>query len=528
MKTKKLLLVVMDGVGVRHESFGNAVQLAYTPTLKTLAQKGFYCELKAHGPYVGLPSESDMGNSEVGHNALGAGRIFAQGSRLVSEALASGSLFKTQNWINLTQQVKQGNHTLHLLGLLSDGGVHSHEKHLYTLLHEAVQAGIKKIRLHCLLDGRDVAPQSAHTYLHRLETFIKQLPQNLSVHIASCGGRMKITMDRYNADWPMVEKGWRTHVAGEGPTYASAMEGVKAARRKDPQVIDQNIPPFVIANPETGKAEKMEEGDTVLLFNYRGDRSLEISRAFEEKSFSEFKREPNPNINFYGITEYDGDLKIPKKFLVSPPEIKDTLSEHLCSLGVRQFACSETQKYGHVTYFWNGNRSGYFDKKLETYVEIPSDNISFDEKPWMKAYEICEETIKQLKGGKFQFGRINFPNGDMVGHTGNLQASVTAVATVDLMLAKLWKACEETGTQLIVTADHGNCEEMFLGAETDKNPEAKTSHTLSPVPFYFYNPEKSTKNLTLKVPDPSLANMANTVLTGLGLETRDQYLESLF
>ena len=517
----------MDGVGVRRDSFGNAVNLAYTPNLDNLAQNYFSHELGAHGTYVGLPSNSDMGNSEVGHNALGAGRVFSQGSLLVTQSIESASLFGTRKWKELIKNVKEADKTLHFLGLLSDGGVHSHEKHLHCFIREAYKAGIKKVRIHALLDGRDVPPQSAQIYLENLEKFLSSFPSDFDAQVASCGGRMKITMDRYNADWAMVENGWKTHVGAEGPIFSSALEGLLAARKKKPSLVDQDVPPFVLADLKTKKPEPMKDGDSVLLFNFRGDRSIEISRAFEEEGFCEFVRKPNLNLNFYGITEYDGDLKIPKKFLVSPPKIEKTLSEHLCSLGLRQFACSETQKYGHVTYFWNGNRSDYFDKKLEIYKEIPSDNISFDLKPWMKAYEICEETIKQMELGSFDFARINFPNGDMVGHTGNLEASVCAMATVDLMIGRLMKACQMTNTQLIVTADHGNCEEMFIGKEGDKNLQVKTSHTLSPVPFYYFDPNRDTKNLKPNAKDPSLGNLANTVLSLLGQKEKSIYLDKI-
>ena len=523
---RRILLVVMDGIGLRNDSYGNAVELAYTPTLDSLKKKCFFTQLKAHGPYVGLPSEEDMGNSEVGHNAMGAGRIFSQGAKLVSKSIDSGDLFETEKWLSLTRNLKKKQKTLHLLGLLSDGNVHSHEKHLHTLIQKAWKAGVKKIRIHALLDGRDVPPQSAQIYLERLEKTISELKTlGCDVQIASAGGRMKITMDRYNADWNMVKRGWDTHVGGKGPCFESAQKGLDHFRKEFPGIIDQDLPPFVIQDTVTKKAEPMKEGDSVLLFNFRGDRSLEISKAFEEEEFSEFERKPNPKLNFYGITEYDGDLKIPKDYLVSPPTIKDTLGEHLCQLGLRQYACSETQKFGHVTYFWNGNRSGFFDPSLEHYEEIPSDTTPFNQKPWMKAFEITEATIAQMEKKSFDFARINFANGDMVGHTGNLEASVIAVATIDLCLKRILECAKKTNASIIITADHGNCEEML----TKKNglSEIKTSHTLSSVPFYFFDPTRNTKNFKALAKDPSLANIANTVLHLMGLETRSLYLDSI-
>lgn len=528
---KKLLLVVMDGVGSRSESFGNAVHLAHTPTLDFLKQNYFYTELKAHGPAVGLPSEGDMGNSEVGHNAMGAGRVYSQGASLVSEEVLGESLFLERSWKSLVGGLKSSGKTLHLLGLLSDGNVHSHEKHLHKLIQEAASSGVKRIRVHALLDGRDVAAQSAEIYLERLEEVFRSLPESCDVGVASIGGRMKITMDRYNANWEMVRLGWETHVGASAPIFDSPLEGLQFFRGETENLVDQDVPPFVIKDKRTGNPEPMVDGDAVILFNFRGDRSIEISRAFEEENFSEFERIPHPKLQFFAMTEYDGDLKIPKNFLVSPPQITNTLGEHLCHLGLRQFACSETQKFGHVTYFWNGNRSGYFDSSLEEYKEIPSDRLAFNEKPWMKAYEICQETMKAMETGSFDFGRINFPNGDMVGHTGDLSASVCAMTVVDLMVGKLLKMAEKTGYSLVVTADHGNCEEMFdlrPGDSTDsKSLKPKTSHTLSPVPFSVFDPQFDTKKFKTLAKDPTLAHIANTVLYLLGEKKRDCYFDSI-
>ncbi len=520
---RKVLLVVMDGIGARQGAYGNAVVQAHTPQLDFLKKNAFYAELKAHGSSVGLPNDDDMGNSEVGHNAIGAGRIINQGALLVSDAIKNKSLYQKNSWQKMLVSIHKDK-TLHFIGLLSDGNVHSHEEHLHALLKQTWKEGVKKIRIHCLLDGRDVAPQSAQIYLARLEKLIHELQQaSCDIAIASVGGRMKITMDRYKADWNMVKQGWQTHVEAKGAQYNSALEGLQDQRTKNPNIIDQDISPFVIK----GTAQPMEDGDTVLLFNFRGDRAIEISQAFTDKNFKHFVKEKKPQINYWGITQYDGDENIPPNYLVSPPLIKNTLGEHLCSLGLKQFACSETQKFGHVSYFWNGNRSGYFDKNLEKYLEIPSDNISFDLKPWMKAHEICEATINEMKQESFDVGRINFPNGDMVGHTGNLDASVCAVTVVDLMVGRLLQAAQKTNTTLIITADHGNCEEMYLSNDKEKPKKIKTSHTLSPVPFYLYHHKKNFKNLALKVKNPSLVNIANTVLTLMDLKTRKDYEPSL-
>ncbi|RZA13343.1 MAG: 2,3-bisphosphoglycerate-independent phosphoglycerate mutase, partial [Proteobacteria bacterium] len=468
--------------------YGNAFKLATTPQLDLLARNGLYRTLKAHGTYVGLPSDADMGNSEVGHNALGAGRVFDQGAKLVQQAIDNGRIYEGQTWRDIIAQVTNQRSTLHFLGLLSDGNVHSHEQHLYSLMRKAVKDGVKKIRVHTLLDGRDVSEKSAEVYAERLLKVMGELRAlGCDIAVASGGGRMTTTMDRYDADWKMVERGWNAHVLGTAELRFPSLTAALANFRETADLTDQYFPAFVVDEGET--YEGMKDGDGVIFFNFRGDRGIEISRAFTDLEIKEFDRKRVPKVLFAGMMEYDGDLHIPERYLVSPPAIDDTLGEHLVHLGLRQFACSETQKYGHVTYFWNGNRSGKFDEKLEEYLEIPSDNIAFDLRPWMKAHEITDATINRMMNDSFDFARINYPNGDMVGHTGNLEASIVAVSTVDLCVGRLIKAAEVSNTILIFTADHGNCDEMF---DTNKEgpsdwfqlpfntrPKPKTSHTIA-------------------------------------------------
>lgn len=531
---RKVLAVVMDGVGVRKETYGNAVALAATPALHFLKQVGLYTTLKASGPAVGLPFENDMGNSEVGHNALGAGRVFDQGAKLVNNAISSGSLFKGPIWQNAIKGVISHKKTLHLIGLLSDGNVHSHEEHLFALIRQAVKEGVKRIRIHPLLDGRDVGAHSAEGYIEKLLKVLQEAKNaGADARVASGGGRMHVTMDRYEADWSIVERGWKAHALGEGEySFPSIEEAIKKFR-EDSSLSDQFLPSFVIVE-EGEPVGTIEDGDSVLLFNFRGDRAIEISRAFEDPEFKAFDRKRYPKVFFAGMLEYDGDLHIPKNYLLAPPQIADTLGEYLANQGIRQFACSETQKYGHVTYFWNGNRSGYFDKKLEEYLEIPSDRIPFQYKPWMKAEEITEATIQRMLSGSFDFGRINYANGDMVGHTGDLEAAIVAVATVDMMIKRLIMAAQKTGTILLVTADHGNCDEMFESSPLKQSshpdlwqrPKPKTSHTLSEVPCYIYDP-LGTKGSIVPPGQASLANFANTILELLGLNPRPLYEPSL-
>ena len=521
-----LLLIIMDGIGINKPGDNNAVYLARTPNLDKLFTLPFFTKLKAHGPAVGLPTEEDMGNSEVGHNAIGAGRVFAQGAKLVNISIESGKIFKTELWQKILNIGKKGN-TVHFIGLLSDGNVHSHIDQLFALIQNCAENGVRKVRLHILTDGRDVEQRSALIYIDKTEKLLAYLNANKNVDykIASGGGRMKVTMDRYNADWNIVKRGWDAHVLGIGRKFHSAEEAVKTMYAEDPNVNDQWLDAFVIVDEFHRPVGTIEDGDAVVFFNFRGDRAIEISRAFEEENFKEFDRTRGPKVLYAGMMEYDGDLKIPKNYLVSPPEIEKTVSEYLCANEIKSFAISETQKFGHVTYFWNGNRSGYINKDLEEYIEIPSDRISFDKKPEMKAYEIAEKTIELLKSKKFDFGRVNFANGDMVGHTGVMEAAIKAVETVDDCVGKLVKVVEELGGIAIITADHGNAEEMW----TEKNGkrEVKTSHTLNPVPFIIFDPEYKNDYEMANVENPGLSNIAATLCNLLGFEKPEEYDPSL-
>jgi len=520
-----LLLIIMDGVGMGKEDESNAVYMAKTPVLDKLFTLENKMKLQAHGIAVGLPADGDMGNSEVGHNALGAGRVFSQGAKLVDMAIESGRIFKTPVWEKIVSISKEGG-AIHFIGLLSDGNVHSHIDQLFAIITRCAAEGVKKVRLHPLLDGRDVPEKSALKYIRASEEFLKKIREEygFDYRVASGGGRMVTTMDRYNADWNVVKRGWDAHVLCKGRAFSSAEEAVTVYYKEDPELTDQYMDSFVIV--ENGKpVGTIEDGDGVIFFNFRGDRAIEISRAFEEKNFSEFDRERYPEVFYAGMMEYDGDLKIPSHYLVNPPEIERTVSEYLCKEGVTMFAISETQKYGHVTYFWNGNRSGYIDKELETYVEIPSDKIEFDKAPKMKAEEITEKTIELLRSGKYRFGRLNFANGDMVGHTGKMPAAIIAVETVDNCIGKLLEVMKELHGITIVTADHGNSDEMFTVEKGVKIP--KTSHTLNPVPFIIIDPLYKGEYRMRKLEKPGLSAVAATILNLLGYEKVEDYDGSL-
>ena len=532
-----VLTIVMDGVGIAPDTIANAVKGAYTPTLDMLMEKYPTVKLKAHGTAVGLPSDDDMGNSEVGHNALGAGQVFAQGAKLVSQSIESGKMFASDTWKAIVSNVKDNSSTLHFLGLFSDGNVHSHIDHLKAMIIRAKEEGVNKVRIHILIDGRDVGETSALEYIEPFEAFIGDLRcADFDIKIASGGGRMKITMDRYEADWSMVDRGWQTHVLGEGRYFASAAEAVKTYR-DELKVIDQDLPPFVIA--EDGKpVGTVNDGDSVIFYNFRGDRSIEISKAFDapDGEFDKFDRKRVPSVVYAGMLEYDGDLHIPSRYLVSPPEITNTMSEYLANAGVNQLAISETQKYGHVTYFWNGNRSGKFSEELETYIEIPSDVVPFEQRPWMKCAEITDKLIECIESGKYQYLRVNFPNGDMVGHTGSLLATRCSVEALDLQLARIIAAVDKAKGVALITADHGNADEMYEidkksgmpKADKNGNFKAKTSHTLNPVPCIIYDNFYADKyEVKADNGEFGLSNVAATMVNLMGYEAPEMWDESI-
>jgi len=529
-----VVLVIMDGVGIGKGDAGDMVAQASKPNLEWLQENALCTQLKAHGRAVGMPSDDDMGNSEVGHNAIGAGRVFDQGALLVQNAVKSGAMFEGDVWHDLVANVSSDG-TLHFIGLLSDGNVHSHIDILLAMISRAQEDGVKKVRIHTLLDGRDVPPRSAHEYMATLEAMLGQVntKEGFDYRVASGGGRLYITMDRYNADWPMIDRGWKAHVKGEGREFTTPQEAIDTLRAETPGVIDQDLKEFVIV--EDGKPiGPIVDGDSVILFNFRGDRAIEITRAFDDPNLTEFDRGPVPNVKFAGIMQYDADQQIPKTYLVTPPAIDTPLGEYLAASGVSTLAISETQKYGHVTYFFNGNRSDKFSDSLEEYVEITSDLLPFEQRPWMKGAEITDIVLDSIANNKHNFIRINYPNGDMVGHTGDLLAVEISVETVDMCVGRLIDAVRAAGGILIVTADHGNADEMY---ELDKNgepkmdgsgePRLKTSHTLNPVPCYIYN-APGNGNLKLSADsDLGISSLAATVATCLGFEPPEDYDPSI-
>ncbi len=527
-----VVLAICDGMGIGKYEDGDAVKLAHTPVLDDLMATCPCTSLKAHGTAVGMPSDADMGNSEVGHNAIGCGRVFSQGAKLVEEAVNTGKLFEGETWKKLIANVLEKKSTLHFIGLFSDGNVHSHIEHLKAMLARAKDAGVERARIHILLDGRDVPETSALLYIDPFEEFLKTLGADF--RIASGGGRMVITMDRYGANWDMVRKGWETHVQGKGEYFTDAHTAVEKLRERT-GAIDQDLPPFVISDDGRTPVGAINDGDSVIFFNFRGDRSLEITKAFEDGAdFDKFDRGTVPQVIYAGMMEYDGDLHAPANYLVNPPEIDRTMDEYLCASGVKQLAISETQKYGHVTYFFNGNRSGKFDEVMDEYIEIPSDIVPFEQRPWMKCAEITDAVVEAIESGKYGMIRLNFPNGDMVGHTGNMDAVLVSMAAMDLCLGRIKAAVAKAGGVLVISADHGNADDMLEHGKDGKvkvdengNPRRKTSHSLNPVPCIIYDPESKGEYAEELNSGLGISSLAATCIELLGYNAPDGYDQSV-
>jgi 2,3-bisphosphoglycerate-independent phosphoglycerate mutase len=460
--------------------------------------------------------------------------VFSQGAMLVNRSIESEAMFAGQAWQEVRGNCVAKQSALHFIGLFSDGNVHSHIDHLKAMIVRAKAEGVRRVRVHILLDGRDVGETSALEYVDPFEQFLADLNRGgqFDARIASGGGRMFVTMDRYQANWPQVQRGWDTHVHGKGRQFASARQAIETLRAET-HAIDQDLGAFVIA--ENGQpVGRIEDGDSVVFFNFRGDRALEITAAFEQDAFPHFDRGRRPQVVYAGMMEYDGDLHVPKRYLVAPPAIDRTVGQFLCASGVRSMAISETQKYGHVTYFFNGNNSGYIDASLERYVEVPSDILPFEQRPWMKAAEITDKVIEATAAGGFDFIRLNFANGDMVGHTGVYQAAEIAVETVDLCLGRLRKAVQAAGGIMLVSADHGNADDMY---EHDKKtgrvkvengiPKVKTAHSLNPVPCLLFDPECSGEYSCELRTGLGISSLAATCMNLLGYEAPEDYDPSL-
>ncbi|MBR5621135.1 2,3-bisphosphoglycerate-independent phosphoglycerate mutase [Candidatus Saccharibacteria bacterium] len=514
-----VVLAILDGVGLSKNTEGNAVKLAHTEFLDYAATNYKTTALLASGTAVGILPDS-MGNSEVGHNALGSGQIIKQGISGINDAISSGEIWQSPTWKDIIARLKENNSTLHFAGIFSDGNVHSSIYHLEHMIDQAHKEGIKKIRVHLVLDGRDVPPQSSLKYIAELEAFLSAFTDHPDYKIASGGGRMVFVADRYESDWDVVKAGWDAMVNGAAEhKFPSAAAAVKAFREKDSSIQDQYIPPFVVVEDDR-PVGPVRDGDCFIYYDFRADRAIEIAQAFAYNDFPYFDRvyhdkdgnekHGKPDVYFAGLTEYNSDTHVPEHRLVEPIHIDETLNKLLGDHGVSQLAVSETVKFGHITYYFNGN--SYEKAPGEDHIEIPSDTVPFDIRPWMKSAETADIAIDNLKN--YRFVRINFPGGDMVGHFAELEPTITAIESIDIALARIAREVDKLGGVLVITADHGNAEELV-----DKKGEPKTAHSTNPVPFIIYdNTENAERYVFDKIKDAGISNVAPTIANMLGID----------
>ncbi len=533
--SKPVLLVIMDGWGMGTGDSNDAVAQAKTPNFDRLWQQAAHTTLFTHGMYVGLPSEKDLGGSEVGHLTMGAGRLLDQGPTRINRSIDNGMFYQSSEMATIMARGQQGG-TVHLIGLLSDGNIHSHIDHFIAVIRHADRLGVVRLRIHALLDGRDVGVQTADDYVQQIETLLDEINQSSArdYAFASAGGREIITMDRDN-QWSKVKAGWDAHVHGVSERYFSSMhQGIATLRAESPCIIDQDLPSFVIVDKDQQPCGVMQDGDAVIMMNFRADRAIELTEAFCLKDFDGFDRGNAPDVCFAGMMVYDEDRDLPPLQLMGPTVVKHSLGRLLVQKGVRQFRLSETQKYPHVTFFFNGGYREPLDTTLESYILIPSDQgVSFADTPVMQSIAITEQATSLMADQSYGFGLINYPNADMVGHCGLLPAAIKAVEAVDVAIGELAACAKEHGWAMIITADHGNAEEMSVIGKHGES-EACTRHSLNPVPCIVYDPtttqhyslQQASKGMSIDEA-PGLSHIAGTVLQLMRLEIPDGYADSL-
>jgi len=528
-----LIHVVLDGWGVGAADETNAVNRANLPVISRLIRGCPYTQLWTHGKYVGLPNEKDMGGSEVGHMTMGAGMVMEQGPTLIQNLLQSGEFFENPVLSRIIQNCVEHDTPLHLLGLLSNGNIHSHVDHTEAIIRHAFQSGIRRCYLHALLDGRDAGVQSALDFTEPFEKLFSELKgqrPGIDYAFASGGGREVITMDRDN-NWKKIETGWRIHVQGQSENqFPSIRDAIEYFRKQNPEIIDQDIPGFVIIR--NGEAVSRIEDQHALIFtNFRSDRATQFSQAFLADEFPYFERYRCPEVLFAGMTQYDQDNQIPPDYLVGTPVVEEPFGKRILELGLKQFRLSETQKFAHVTFFYNGGYREPLDPLKENYHFIASDKIpSFAERPAMKASGISKKAVEFINSGEYQYGLINFANADMVGHTGDFQATVRAVEAVDSALDNIVRAIDAVNGLLVITADHGNADEMLISNQNG-TLEISAKHSLNPVPFLIYDPlyngDYRLKPFGQEY-NNNLSNIAATNFLLLGQAVPDDLAPSLF
>ena len=500
-KQKPVLLVILDGWGLRPEREGNAIALAGTPNMDALTREFPNAALETSGLSVGLP-EGQMGNSEVGHTNLGAGRIVYQDLVRINRAVEDGSFFKNDALLLACRRAKESGGALHLMGLLSDGGVHSHVEHLLALLELARREGVARVYIHAFMDGRDTPPKSGLGYMAELE---KRLREKGHGQVATVSGRY-YAMDR-DKRWDRVALAYAAIVRGDGYRAASGVEAMESSYAHGET--DEFVKPTVIVSSDGKPVGPVRDGDAILFFNFRADRAREITRAFTQPEFKDFDRVVVPRLSAYVcMTEYDKTFGLPVAY--APEALTEIFPEIVSHAGLKQLRCAETEKYAHVTFFFNGGRETVFPGEDRILVPSPRDVKTYDQKPEMSAPEVCEKLVQAIGTGQYGFVLVNFANPDMVGHTGVLDAAVKAVKVVDQCIGRLWQAAKAQRMAMLVTADHGNCE-MMIDPQTG-GPH--TAHTLGPVPFILADPDFRGAKLR---PKGVLADVAPTALQVMGL-----------
>ncbi len=502
MKNKQYVLMILDGVGLNDEEKGNAFRQANTPNIDKYVEKYPNTYIKTSGMAVGLP-EGQMGNSEVGHTNIGAGRIVYQELTRITKEIHDGKFYENSVFKEAVKHVKNNNSSLHLVGLVSDGGVHSHIEHLYALLELAKRNNIQNVYVHAILDGRDTSPTSAIDYLKSLENKMKEIGVG---KIATLSGRY-YAMDRDNR-WERIKLAYDAIVNGKGNTFKTVQKAVETSY--EAQEFDEFVKPIVIIDDEQNPISTISDNDSVVYFNFRPDRARELTKAITIKEFKEFDAKKLNNLFFVTMTQYDDSLEN-VEIAYKPQILVNTFGEYISNLGYTQLRLAETEKYAHVTFFFNGGREEPY--KGESRILVPSPKVAtYDLKPEMSAYEITDKALEAIESKKYDVIIMNFANGDMVGHTGNMEKTIEAVEAVDTCVGKIVSKLEELDGEAIITADHGNCEYML----DLKTGEPITSHSTFDVPMIVVS------NRVKSVVNGRLCDLAPTLLTLMGEKIPDE------
>ncbi|MCL2445039.1 2,3-bisphosphoglycerate-independent phosphoglycerate mutase [Candidatus Saccharibacteria bacterium] len=534
-----VVLVVLDGVGINKYEIGNAVKLAHTETLDRIMRDYPMVEIEASSEAVGLP-EGQIGNSEVGHYVMGSGVISKQAIQMVDEAFSEGRIYEGETWRRAVANVKETGGVMHFIGVFSDGRVHGDMGHMMKMVARADEEGVERVRIHVLFDGRDVPARSEPKYIDELEGMLSEFnARGRDYRIASGSGRENATTNRYWSDPDMLKRGLEAHVRGTARGFRSAKEAVETFRQENAEVDDQWLPEFTVVDESGAPVGKMEDGDTVIFWNFRADRAIQFSEMMTSEEFPYFERGEVPKVFYAGMVEYDQERKIPAHTLVEPVSVDGVLAEFEVENGLRRFVASESIKFGHVTFYYNGNKKGKFSEEMEEYVDLPNKTGEPWKSPWMRSDELTDILVEKIKSGEFQSILVNYPNGDIVGHEAMVEPSIVAMGAVDIALKRVLRAVDEAGGVAIVMSDHGNIEETFYLNEDgtpvigeDGKPLRQTRHTANPVPFVIYDNTENAGKYRLKKEKADggefgLSNVAATVAMLHGLEPKSEWDESL-